>query len=183
VRIAYADPPYPGHARYYRDDPNWGEVNHADLIARLQTFDGWALSTYSNALHNLLPLCPRSARIGAWVKPFASFKPGINPGYAWEPVIFTPARSGARDRPTVRDWVAENITIRKGLAGAKPRAFCLWLFDLLGAERTDEFHDLFPGSGAVSAAWHEFTGSHPPSDAPLFAGQSQPEVSEVSSGG
>lgn len=40
--------------------------------------------------------------------------------------------------------------------GAKPAAFCYWLFRLLGARRGDELHDLFPGSGGVSRAWAHF---------------------------
>jgi hypothetical protein len=41
--------------------------------------------------------------------------------------------------------------------GAKPAAFCGWLFDLLGAQPIDTFDDLFPGSGGVSRAWAEFS--------------------------
>lgn len=38
MRMAYADPPYPGLAsRYYRREPNFaGEVNHEELIAQLE---------------------------------------------------------------------------------------------------------------------------------------------------
>jgi len=36
LRLAYADPPYPGKARLYRDHPDYGgEVDHAALLARL----------------------------------------------------------------------------------------------------------------------------------------------------
>ncbi len=176
MRIAYADPPYVGQAKkhYGKEASYAGEVDHAQLAVSLQDFDGWALSASGPSLHLVLPLFP-SARIGAWVKPFAIFKPGVNPGYCWEPVLFKPARSGAaragaRKAPTARDWVrvgedlvsgepeqadwvAANITLRKGLSGVKPPAFCEWLFDLLGAEPTDEFVDMYPGSGAVTRAW------------------------------
>jgi hypothetical protein len=40
----------------------------------------------------------------------------------------------------------------------------MWLFGILGAERGDTLDDLFPGSGAVSAAWAEFTGAPSPLD-------------------
>lgn len=42
MRFAYADPPYPGKAKYY---PEKTEVDHASLIGRLATEypDGWAL--------------------------------------------------------------------------------------------------------------------------------------------
>jgi hypothetical protein len=65
-------------------------------------------------------------------------------------------RKRARTEPTVRDWVAENITLKRGLVGAKPRAFCRWLFGLLGAQPGDTLDDLFPGTGAVLAAWAEW---------------------------
>ena len=153
MRFAYADPPYPGQAkRHY----NCAEVDHAELIARLVSEypDGWALSTNSTTLRDVLNLCPAGVRVGAWVKPFAIFKPNVNPAYAWEPVIFSGGRKRARTDATVRDWVSANVTLRRGTHGAKPDAFCLWLFNLLGMERDDEFHDLFYGSGAVTKA-HE----------------------------
>ena len=42
MRIAYADPPYPGCAHLYEGHPDYaGEVDHADLCRRLETeFDG-----------------------------------------------------------------------------------------------------------------------------------------------
>lgn len=154
MRVAYADPPYIGQARkHYSDDPNCAEVNHAELVARLNEYDAWALSASSPSLREILPMCPPDVRVMAWVKPFASFKPNVNPAYAWEPVIVRGARRRKdRDVATVRDWVAANITLQRGLSGAKPEAFCFWLFSVLGVEPDDEFDDLFPGSGAVTDA-------------------------------
>jgi len=155
MKFAYADPPYIGQAKkHYSDDPKCAEVDHAALIARLETnYDGWALSCKSNAkeLAWLIGLCNQDVRLGAWVKPFCSFKPNVNPAYAWEPIIFYSPVKRERSAPTVRDWVSENITLKKGVSGAKPPAFCFWLFELLGMSREDEFDDLFPGSGAVAA--------------------------------
>ena len=157
MRLAYADPPYVGQAkkRYGKEASYAGEVDHAALFLQLVEYDGWALSASSPSLHFLFKLAPSDVRVAAWVKPFAIFKPGVNPAYAWEPVLFKPARSGkARTGgPTIRDWVSANITLKRGLCGVKPEAFCLWLFDLLGAESGDTLDDLFPGTGAVSAAW------------------------------
>jgi hypothetical protein len=152
MKFAYADPPYPGCAKRHYACP---EVDHRELITRLVgEFDAWALSTNSTALRDLLPICPPHVRIAAWVKPFAVFRPGVNPAYAWEPVIYCP-RAGKRSREeaTVRDFMVANITMRRGVHGAKPDAVCFWLFDLLGAKPDDEFHDLYIGSGAVSRAW------------------------------
>ncbi len=42
------------------------------------------------------------------------------------------------------------------VVGAKPAAFCSWLFGLLGARLGDTLADLFPGSGGVRRAWDLF---------------------------
>jgi hypothetical protein len=108
-------------------------------------------------------------RVGGWFKPFASFKPGVNPAYAWEPVIFCGGRSaverGGREVSTTRDWVSANILLERGTSGAKPPAFCHWLFEFLGANGDDEFHDLFPGSGGVSRAWNDWRWHNAPQPA------------------
>lgn len=160
MKFAYADPPYVGLSHLYKDQPNFaGEVDHAALIARLESEypDGWALSCHAPALRVLLPLCPDRVRVLAWVKPFASWKKGVYPAYAWEPVLL----AGGRKRPssdlrTPRDWCAVSIALRKGLVGAKPQSFCFWLFDCLGAEEEDTLDDLYPGTGGVGRAWREY---------------------------
>lgn len=165
MKFAYADPPYLGVAGYYKhlhpDALDYDRVEtHAALIERLcgEFADGWALSLHSPSLRTILPLCPPDVRVMAWTKPFASFKPGVNPAYAWEPVIVRGGRKRNRDVPTVRDWCAVNITLQRGLTGAKPKAFCFWIFEVLGMLPSDEFCDLFPGSGAVSEAWRDYAG-------------------------
>ena len=68
-RLAYADPPYPGKAFYYRDHADYGgEVDHAALIEQLAAYDGWALSTSAEALPAVLALCPPGVRVAAWVR-------------------------------------------------------------------------------------------------------------------
>ena len=153
MKVAYADPPYIGQAKKHY---NSEEVNHKELIEQLEAYDGWALSLSSPTLQQILALCPQDIRVGAWVKPFCSFKVNVNPAYAWEPVIFKPARLRGRNKMTVRDWVSASITLRKGLSGVKPEAFSLWLFEVLGIDSTDEFVDIFPGTGAVSRAWEKW---------------------------
>jgi hypothetical protein len=87
--MAYADPPYPGQAfKHYGNHPDYaGEVDHAALLEQLEDDypDGWALSTSSPALRDVLPLCPADVRVMAWVKPFAAFKKNVRVAYAWEP--------------------------------------------------------------------------------------------------
>lgn len=157
MRVAYADPPYIGQAKkHYSHDPRCAEVDHVALVEQLNGYDAWALSLSSPTLRIILPICPDDVRVMAWVKPFASFKPNVNPAYAWEPVIVRGGRKRGRDEPTVRDWVSCNITLKKGLSGAKPEAFCFWLFGVLGMQLRDEFDDIFPGTGGVSRAWESY---------------------------
>jgi hypothetical protein len=160
MKFAYADPPYFGLAQYYTDrHPDaleWNRIEtHKALIQRLceEYPDGWALSLHTPSLRDILPLCPGNVRVMAWVKPFCSFKPGVNPAYAWEPVIVFGGRNRGRDLLTVRDWIATSITLQRGFVGAKPEEFCFWVFEILGMEPEDEFEDMFPGSGAVSRAF------------------------------
>lgn len=166
MRFAFADPPYYGYAGFYAklhpEAAKWDTLEaHADLCRKLLSdYDGFVLCLTSGNLADILPLFPpKTVRVGAWVKPFCSFKPNVNPAYAWEPVIF---RSVKPEGDTVRDWVSANITLQRGLTGAKPRDFCRWCFDLMGAKRGDTLDDLFPGSGAVSAAWAEWNGDKSP---------------------
>ena len=133
-------------------------MDHVALVNSLVANypDGWALSTSSPGLRIVLPLCPPDIRVMAWVKPFAIFKPNVNPGYCWEPVLVHGGRRRTRKDPTVRDFILANITLKKGMVGAKPVTFCRWLFDVLGAQGGDELDDLFPGSGIVSREWTAF---------------------------
>lgn len=155
MRVAYADPPYPGMAHLYAEHPDYnGEVDHAALLRDLDGYDGFCLHTASTTLREVLPLAPEGVRVMAWVKPFASFKRNVAVAYAWEPVIVKPCRLREYDGlTTIRDWLAEPITLRRGLTGTKPEAVCRWLFEAMGMTQEDELLDLFPGTGAVERAW------------------------------
>lgn len=177
MKFAIADPPYYGYSEKFYGDLHGDAADydklktHQELIERLDSeYDGWALHMTSGNLHDILPLCPNDARVMAWVKPFASFKKNVTVAYAWEPVII----KGGRKRPitenTVRDWCAENITLKRGLVGAKPAKVVWWILDIFYAQPEDEVHDIFPGSGAVTnaiEAWREAQLGG--CNAPLFA--------------
>ena len=150
IRAAFGDPPYLGGARRRYNCP---EVDHRQLIERLETFDAWALSLSSTTLQQILPLCPDGVRVGAWVKPWCAFRPNVNPAFCWEAVIFKLARSRTRQQVTIRDWVSANSTRNRGLCGVKPDAFCFWIFEMLNLRPGDEFCDLYEGSGAVTRAF------------------------------
>lgn len=162
LRLAYADPPYPGKASYYADQPSYGgEVDHAALITQLAaTYDGWALSTGAYALRTVLPLCPEGVRVAAWVKPIGANPATYGLHNCWEPLIVAPAR---HLRPGKRDWLAAQPARHGGdLIGRKPLAFCSWLFALLGAQPHDSLDDLFPGTGIVGRCWMEWCRSADP---------------------
>jgi hypothetical protein len=163
LRVCYADPPYPNRAKLYRRHRDYGgEVDMCALVARLihEFPDGWALSTSAEALGAVLRFCPAAARVACWVRgerPTVSFHP-LN---AWEPVIFCGgrARKVTAERRRV-DALVHFARPRRSdpatVIGAKPAAFCYWLFDLLGLLPGDELVDLFPGSRGVSRAWSLF---------------------------
>lgn len=159
VRVAYADPPYPGCAHLYRDHADYaGEVDHAMLCYELRDYDGWCLHTSSVALAQVLSDADGAGledyRVMAWVKPFAAFKRNVSVAYAWEPVLVKACRKPVvRPGMIYRDWIAESITFKRGLTGAKPERVCMWLFEMLGMTAEDELVDLFPGTGAVTRAW------------------------------
>lgn len=173
LRLAYADPPYPGKAWLYRGHCDYaGEVDHGELIRRLSTYDGWALSTSAAALPAVLGLCPAGVRVAAWHR---GERPTVSrwPLNAWEPVIYSggrpadvstgparrddPSRLQARRVDSLVHGIAPMTTLPGRVIGAKPAAFCRWLFDLLGAAAGDTLDDLFPGSGAVTRAWTAYT--------------------------
>ena len=153
MKFGYADPPYLGCGKLYKDKHAealvWDDPKaHQDLIESLSVDypDGWAYSLSSTTLHQILPMCPDDVRVMAWVKPFAVFKPNVNPGYAWEPVIVRNGRKRTRQQATVRDFVSCPIALKKGLVGAKPDGFWLWLFSVLGCQDGDQCVDIFPGT-------------------------------------
>jgi hypothetical protein len=162
MRLAYADPPYPGRAHLYRAHPDFrGEVDHRALVASLGDFHGWALSTNSDSLASVLSLCPPDVQVAAWVRTNA---PPFNPDgkgsvRSWEPVIYRPARVKRLDPGRVRDVFhsgAPTGNIGGQLTGAKTRDFACWVFGLLVAEHDDTLEDLFPGTGAIGRAWQEW---------------------------
>jgi hypothetical protein len=187
MTFAYADPPYLGCCRLYDHDHGddylcWDDIDtHNLLIDRLVNDypDGWALSCHTPSLRHLLPLCPDDVRVGAWVKPFHAYKKGVRPAYAWEPVIYRGGRNKKPPAPpkggkaiTPKDFIVDrsdepdlfttpavacNITLRKGLTGAKPERVCEWVLDLLNVRPGDEVDDLFPGTGVMGWVAEERT--------------------------
>lgn len=170
MRFAYADPPYLGCCRLYdhehgEDGRCWDDVStHWDLILRLTENypDGWALSCSTPSLRKLLHWTPDDTRIGSWVKPFHAYKKGVRPAYAWEPILYRGGRNKKPPAPpkggkaiTPKDFVIANITLKKGLTGAKPPEVCNAILDWLNFQPGDELVDLYPGTGIMGRVLDE----------------------------
>lgn len=156
MKLAYADPPYLGCARRYREHDlsrMWDLAeSHGRLMELLDAeYDGWALSASAKSLQQLLTLAPINVRVAAWTKPFAAYKKHVRIAYTWEPLIFRPARPNNDDSaPQTRDSLSVPMTTMRGVVGAKPSTFCRWVLDLLGYIDGDTIDDLFPGTGVMS---------------------------------
>ena len=160
LRLAYADPPYPGKAHLYRDHPDYGgEVDHLELLSRLHEYDGWALSTSSSGLRQVFALCDSlgilHVRVAAWVRG-ARTTPAAGPLSSWEPVVYRGARQAPRNNQVLDSLVytaRPRLTDPCRVIGAKPAAYISWIFGLLDARVGDTLDDLYPGSGGVQRAW------------------------------
>jgi hypothetical protein len=184
LTLAYADPPYPGKAWHYQDQPSYaGEVNIPDLLSRLAAYDGWALSTSAEGLPGVLAACLAQRlpiRVAAWLHRARPHKTAriLN---GWEPVIFSGGRTLAfHGRPPdpyrqpggphslqvvdalVGPSPKQRHTLPTACTGMKPPEFCRWVFLLLGALPGDTLIDMFPGSGIVTRAWLDYTGQEVP---------------------
>ena len=160
--FAYADPPYIGQsAKHYADHPDFdGEVDHAQLAQTLAGYGGFVLHLSAPTLYEVEGYLRDAGiadyRVMQWVKSFAAFKRNVSVAYAYEPVIVKPIRKPVVKKGldvVYRDWIAEPITLKKGLSGVKPEKVCRWAFEVAGLHPFDPFHDLYPGSGAVTRAW------------------------------
>lgn len=176
MRFAYADPPYPGNSSYYAGHNDYaGEVDHRELLSRLDSYHGWVLSTSAVALPAILLLAARAGmvvRVAVWVKGVRS-GPARHPLSSWEPVVFSGGRHIVRnDQPA--DSLIYNARPRTTdpgrVIGMKPSAFCYWMFDLIGALPGDSFDDLYPGSGGVLRAWERYVAAAGRQDGYVSAG-------------
>lgn len=134
-------------------------MDHAALVARLDGYDGWALSTSAAALLDVWNLAPH-ARCAAWLKTFAS-NGWSRVRWSWEPVLFVTDRRGLKPGQVSTVWdglVCAPDVGQQGAwkelpgrgGGAKPYPFVRWVLELLDYQDGDDLVDLFPGSDAVT---------------------------------
>lgn len=184
MRIGYADPPYPGKARACYGSE---EVDHGQLVAELvaKCPDGWALSTSSEALQDVLAICPPGVRLGVWVHPRQARGDAWHAHRVWEALIvyggrpekvsaddpfcdvyFERARGGKRAHPDA-------------LVGMKPPGFAEWMFRMVGLRAGDVLVDVFPGSGSIGRAWQLYNLDESASELPSCLELAQERLASV----
>lgn len=162
IRVAYADPPYPGLAQKYYEGGL--EVDHAELVARLMAEfpAGWALSTSAESCRAVWALCPPQTRLCPWVRGSRRGR-AHRARVAWEALLVYGGRaqrlSPRDDLADVLVWGGRQHSHPGALVGMKPAAFAEWMFRLLGLGARDELVDLYPGSGAIGRAWRLYCGA------------------------
>jgi hypothetical protein len=112
MKFAYADPPYLGRGRYYKayhpEVMTWNHpATHRALVERLQDEfpDGWAMSLAEDSLRTILPMCPRTARVGCWLTVTPRYAPNIPVKRYFEPVIWVGGRSWAETGARASDYI------------------------------------------------------------------------------
>lgn len=177
MRLAIADPPYLGRAtRWYGVEgrgisrgkgqpdqhPNAAEwddpARHAQLVRDLdRDYDGWAIAAAAQTMAVYLNAAP-DARVMVWHRENAP-PSGARVRNVWEPVFvrIPSTRRGYAGGLTVPDVLragqGRGVTADKRFTGAKPHEWTHWVLLALGYDAAqDTVDDLFPGSGAVSAA-------------------------------
>lgn len=174
MKMAIADPPYLGRGvrwygggrGHYKGDAVAADVHpeasewddparHQQLVADLMDcYDGWAIAASADSLPVYLEVTSPDTRVAVWYRTNA-MPSGSRITNAWEPVIYrVPASLRGRDTaPGIQDVLVEGVNVKAGFLGAKPAKWTRWVLGLLGYDSgRDELTDLFPGSGAVSAA-------------------------------
>lgn len=164
--VAFADPPYENeskqHYGWHKDFQ--GEVDYTVLTERLcKEYANWIMCMKVSTLPKIAMKLDADGvkyRIGVWCKTNSVFKKNVNPVYSWEPVIFVGGRRLPKDHGWVRDYCLSPIAVRRDrFVGAKPQAFCNWIFAMMGMQCGDSMEDIFPGTGAVGNAW-EFVNAN-----------------------
>jgi hypothetical protein len=144
---------HPDAAAY--DDP---ATHRALLDHLLAAYDGFAIASSWDGPHTVYAPLPVGCRVLVWHRPNA-IPTGHRILSAYETVIVLPPLGRRARRPgtvPVRDLLT--CPVPGGFAGAKPAAWTRWVLDALSYDQaTDTVTDLYPGSGAVTAAADQST--------------------------
>lgn len=145
-------------ADYHPEAAEWDRpARHRLLLEQLlDEYDGWAIATTLDGLDCYRPL-PIPARTLIWHKTTGQPSSGRVATTCEAVVVFSPEDRRARF-PTETGRLSQVPDLLcaaapQGFPGAKPPAWTRWVLDALGYDpETDTVTDLFPGSGAVTAA-------------------------------
>lgn len=136
------------------DDP----ARHRALLEQLMDeFDGWAIATSMDGVECYRPLPIPARKLLIWHKPNGQAGNGRTDSKNEAVIVYPPEGRRARTGPgalgQVPGLLIEPVATHSGFPGAKPPAWTRWVLDALSYDpATDTVEDLFPGSGAVSAA-------------------------------
>lgn len=182
MRLAIADPPYLGRAalwyggkgrskqgssgracgrgtldaEYHPDARIWDNpAEHIRLMSRLEeTYDGWALAASGKTLGQIHEAVDDiGARVGIWHVTNA-IPDGARVRNTWEALIYRVpnARRAVGTGHRIPDHLSAPHPM-SGFVGSKPPEWTRWVLAVLGYDpSTDTVDDIFPGSGAVTAA-------------------------------
>lgn len=170
--MVIADPPYLGRAQrwygegrghgggrgrsdFHPEAQRWDSPRaHVELLDRLDAeADGWAVALCPDSLHLYLSHAPAGVRVATWVRGNA-MSSGSRIRSVWEPVLLKvpEGRVAHSTGDPVDDVLVAGIG-SGGFAGRKPQVWTHWVLRMLGYDpELDDVVDLFPGSGAVTAA-------------------------------
>ena len=171
--LVYADPPYANcRFKYARrvKSRQWGiNTRHEflrELIARMEELrapDGVAALSMASPELRLLHLFPTDARVLAWVKNRAQFRPGVWPTFAWEPIVLWGTRPSWREHTIQEsgrpggvpfDWIqlSPNPKGTRRHETQKPPGFGEWIMNVTMGTRTGPVCELFAGTCPVAIA-------------------------------
>lgn len=167
--LVYADPPYANcRFKYARanNSRQWGRNARADflrdLIARMEGLrapDGICALSMATPELELLSLFPSKRRVMAWTKPRGTFRPGVWPSYAWEPLVCWgsfPNREEQRTSKTPHDWLhlAPKRPKKGGHENPKPDDFGAWVLNVTLGPRVGAVCELYAGMAPIARLAH-----------------------------
>lgn len=133
-------------------------------MEELRSPDGAAALSMASPELRLLHLFPSSARVLAWVKNWAQFRPGVWPTFAWEPLVVWGTRANWRQHGGIKssgrpggvpfDWILlnPNPNRHRPHETPKPDGFGDWVLDVTIGRQAVTVCELFAGTAPISRA-------------------------------
>lgn len=142
-------------ADHHEDAARWDapQAHDALVCELLDRFDGWAIAAAADSIPAYTRALDVGARLAIWNKPNQPAS-GSRVRNVFEVVlVYVPPQRRARSASLGCVDLLTASHEMSGFAGRKPPQWTRWVLAMLGYDpAADEVCDLFPGSGAVSAA-------------------------------